>query len=202
MENAARKTSAGRMTKAQRREQLLDTALKIVRREGPDGLTLGSLAVHAGVSKPVAYEHFGTRDGLLIALYTALDRDHVAALRAALAQTGRNSDQTTDLLAETYIRCAADNGPAFYRIGDALSGSEAMETARQEIVSGYVQLFMRALQPHSGLPSAELERRCVGIIGAAEAISVMMLRGGCTEAQATSSLRALISGGYAGAGVS
>ncbi|MFC7557085.1 TetR/AcrR family transcriptional regulator [Pseudoroseomonas wenyumeiae] len=55
-----------RFSKAERRRQLLDTALLIVREEGADRLTLGHLAARAGVSKPVAYDHFGTRSGLLI----------------------------------------------------------------------------------------------------------------------------------------
>ena len=50
-----------RLSKAERRQQLLDTALRIVREEGADRLTLGHLAIRAGVSKPVTYEHFGTR---------------------------------------------------------------------------------------------------------------------------------------------
>ncbi len=33
--------------------------------KGTDALTLGHVAECAGVSKPIAYEHFGTRAGLL-----------------------------------------------------------------------------------------------------------------------------------------
>jgi AcrR family transcriptional regulator len=53
-----------RLPKEQRREQLLDTALAIVREQGTDAITLSYVAERAGVSKPIAYGHFGTRAGL------------------------------------------------------------------------------------------------------------------------------------------
>ncbi len=59
-EPAATKPSSGRLSKAERRCQLLDIALVIIREKGADRLTLGHLAVRAGVSKPITHEHFNT----------------------------------------------------------------------------------------------------------------------------------------------
>ena len=59
------------MPKEQRRIQLLETASAIVRAGGTDALTLAHLAEQAGVTKPIAYEHFGTRAGLPIPPYPA-----------------------------------------------------------------------------------------------------------------------------------
>jgi AcrR family transcriptional regulator len=84
-EPAAQQAASSRLPKAERRRQLLAMALIIVREEGADRLTLGHLATRAGVSKPIAYEHFGTRTGLLAALYKALDAQHTQALQAALS---------------------------------------------------------------------------------------------------------------------
>ena len=66
-------SKAGRLAKPARREQLLDTALTLVREQGTDGLTLATLAEAAGVSRPIVYDHFGTRPELLLALYRQLD---------------------------------------------------------------------------------------------------------------------------------
>ena len=62
-----------RMTREQRTRQLLDVAWALVRGEGTGALTLGRLAEAAGVTKPVAYDHFVTRNGLLAALYDDYD---------------------------------------------------------------------------------------------------------------------------------
>src|SRR3546814_11709245 len=81
MEDAKRK-----LPKAERREQLLETAMTIVREQGTDAMTLGYLAERALVSKPVVYDHFGTRSGMLIALYGRIDERHVTMVRHYLAR--------------------------------------------------------------------------------------------------------------------
>ncbi len=86
--SARRRTApAKKLTKAERRKQLLETAHEIVRDEGTDALTLGYLAERAGVTKPIAYEHFETRAGLLVALYQEIDDRQVASLMDALKRT-------------------------------------------------------------------------------------------------------------------
>ena len=161
----AYKTVPGRLSKAERRRQLLDMALVIVREEGADRLTLGHLAARAGVSKPIPYEHFGTRSGLLIELYKSLDKEQANALREDLRRVQRNLEATADVLAPAYIHCSADTSAEWHAVGAALSGSEAMGAVHQELIDGYVQLFVSALEPHSTLPPDELQRRCVGLIG-------------------------------------
>lgn len=75
---------SARLSKAERRHQLLTTARAIVREEGTDRLSLGHLAERAGVSKPVAYDHFGDRSGLLIALYRWIDTERKNTFRNGL----------------------------------------------------------------------------------------------------------------------
>lgn len=76
-----------------RRQQLLETARLIVREEGADRLTLSHLAVRAGVSKPVTYEHFETRTGLLIELYRWIDTERIAAFRTLMAPEGKSTGE-------------------------------------------------------------------------------------------------------------
>lgn len=185
----------GRLPKAQRRRQLMDTALQIVRDEGADRLTLGYLAERAGVSKPIAYDHFGTRSGLLIELYKSIDAEHADALRAALAAGHRSLEDTAQLLASAYVHCSAETSGEWQAIGAALAGSQEKEAVYQQLLDGYVQLFAAALKPHTALPRAELVRRCVGLIGAGEALSAAMVRGQCREAEAAAAFAALILGG-------
>ncbi|PXX60874.1 TetR family transcriptional regulator [Nocardia tenerifensis] len=72
-------TTSARLSKQDRCEQLLDTASAIVRARGADALTLVTLAEAAGVSRPIVYDHFDTRPGLLLALYRRRDERHPAA---------------------------------------------------------------------------------------------------------------------------
>ncbi len=194
-QGAAERATSRRLSGAERRRHLLDTALLIVREEGADRLTLGHLAARAGVSKPVAYDHFGTRSGLLIELYRRIDTEKVDAFREAMTASKRGPEETVDILAATYIQCTADTTGEFHAVGAALAGSEEKAAVFQELLKHSVQMFVSVLKPHSSLSPAELERRCIGLVGAGEALSTAMVRGNCSEAEAIKAFTSLIQGG-------
>jgi AcrR family transcriptional regulator len=52
------------MTGKERREQLLDVGRTLFAERGYDGTAVEEIALRAGVSKPVVYEHFGGKEGL------------------------------------------------------------------------------------------------------------------------------------------
>jgi AcrR family transcriptional regulator len=195
MHEATGGLASRRLSKAERRRQLLDTALLIVREEGADRLTLGHLAARAGVSKPVAYDHFGTRSGLLIELYRWIDMERVNAFRDAMTTSERSFEETVGVLAVAYIHCAADKTDEFHAVGAALAGSEEKAAVFQELLDNSVQMFVSVLKPHSTLSTAELERRCIGLVGAGEALSAALGRGNCSEAEAAGVFASLIKGG-------
>ena len=191
----SRLISSRRLSAAERRRQLLDTALAIVRDEGADRLTLGHLAARAGVSKPVAYDHFGTRSGLLIELYRWIDTERVNAFRDAMSATRRGFEDTVEVLANAYIHCAADKTDEFHAVGAALAGSEEKAAVFQELLENSVRMFVAVLKPHTSLPAAELEWRCIGLVGAGEALSAALVRSKGDEAEAAAVFAALIKGG-------
>jgi AcrR family transcriptional regulator len=61
--------------RAQTRARLLDAAARIYARRGFDGATLDEIAADAGLTKGAVYDHFGSKEKLLLAL---LD-EHLAA---------------------------------------------------------------------------------------------------------------------------
>ncbi|RCV90175.1 TetR/AcrR family transcriptional regulator [Billgrantia montanilacus] len=166
-----------RLTKAERREQLLETALNIVQREGTDALTLGYLAERAGVSKPIAYEHFGSRAGLLIVLYRQLDQAKADAFVTALKKAPRHLADIAQVVGQAYMECYTDVGPEWHALSAALKGTEEMDAVQQELLDHYVKLYQEALRPYCDFDEESLRLRCVGIIGAGEAISKEMMRG-------------------------
>lgn len=75
-----------RMTRADRRDQLLDTAATIAAERGFDAVTMEGVAARAGVSKALPYTHFGNADALIAALrdreLSLLTRRSIAAVLA------------------------------------------------------------------------------------------------------------------------
>lgn len=116
-------TTRRRMTHGDRRRQLIDTARAIVVDEGADALTLGHLAATAHVSKPVVYDHFGSRSGALLALYEDFDRRQTDTLVAALAEAPSTLAAQLETIAASHVRCVLDHGAELGGVADALSGS-------------------------------------------------------------------------------
>ena len=181
-----------RLPKAQRRGQLLETAAAIVRAEGTDALTLARVAEQAGVTKPVAYEHFGTRTGLLMALYHHFDSLQAAAVADAMSRRGHSLCQVAEILAEAYVDCTLSAGPEFAAISDALSASEEMDGFRQVLRRGYVDQFATALSPFLTMAPAQARLLLVGVIAAADALAQATAAGTCTRDDAVAAVLTLM----------
>ncbi|HEV7305781.1 TetR/AcrR family transcriptional regulator [Ensifer sp.] len=181
-----------KLAKPERRAQLIETAKEILRECGADALTLGHLAERAGVSKPIAYEHFGTREGLLIALSQEIEDRHTAKLSSALAEAPKRLDAVAGIISSVYIDCAVESGEEWQAISGALRGNAEMITTQQQQADDYVALIQAALAPFSTVPDDDLRLRCTGIAGAAEAIGRELIRGRTDEPAASANLAALI----------
>ena len=53
-----------RMSRADRRKQLVGVARELCAAQGFDGVSIEEIAAAAQVSKPVVYEHFGSKEGI------------------------------------------------------------------------------------------------------------------------------------------
>ncbi|WP_410787833.1 TetR/AcrR family transcriptional regulator [Kribbella sp. C-35] len=183
---------AARMAKPARRAQLLDTALTLVRERGTDGLTLVTLADAADVSRPVVYDHFGTRAALLLSLYRLMDEQHRAAVARAIESTA-GAAETARVLSRAYFACATDL-PEFAAVSAALKGDPEAAAAQHQLLAEYVALMVAALTPYSDLTPKALRLRCVGVLGAAEAIAAELNHGRVTAPAAVAALTGLITG--------
>ncbi|MGW6024268.1 TetR/AcrR family transcriptional regulator [Streptomyces sp. NPDC055099] len=187
-------TTSTRLSKQARREQLLNTAVAIVRAQGADGLTLVTLAEAAGVSRPIVYDHFGTRPGLLLALYRRLDERHRAAVAQALQEAAPTAEEVARVISTAYFACATDM-PEVGAISAALKGNPEMEAVQREMLDSYTELMATALLPHSDLAPEALQLRCVGVLGAAEALAAELNQGRVSADEAVTALTDLIRGG-------
>ncbi|MFG2276891.1 TetR/AcrR family transcriptional regulator [Streptomyces chartreusis] len=160
-----------RLTREQRRAQLLDTALAIVREEGADVLTLARVAEEAGVSKPIAYEHFATRTGLLTALYRRIDQQQTEAAAAALETQAHSLTETARVLTEAYVDCVLHIGKEFGTVTAALTSIAGTESLLREGRERYAELYLRAVERFTPLAKSEGMPLMLGVIGATEALA-------------------------------
>lgn len=99
-----------RLSRSDRNAQLIEVSWALVRAEGADALTLGRLAEHAGVAKPVVYSHFASRAELLAALFTEFDARQAAMLEESLDSAPMTVRGRAKAIADSYVGCALAQG--------------------------------------------------------------------------------------------
>src|SRR3954452_20397218 len=79
------------MSRADRERQMLDIAEEVFAEQGYRA-SMDDIAERVGVSKPMLYEYFGSKDGLLSACVARIRTDLYAATQEAVAQAGSPED--------------------------------------------------------------------------------------------------------------
>lgn len=190
MEDQQQRTSRGqrrRLSRDDRRRQLVDVAWRLVRDEGTEALTLGRLAEHAGVTKPVVYDHFGDRTGLLTTLYREFDERQTALMDAALQTSESTLTDRASVIASAYIECVLVQGRDIPGVIAALAGSPALAQVKREGEAAFLDRCTSALAPFAGggtLTRASLR----AMLGAAEALAAAATVGEVTAQQAEQEL--------------
>ncbi len=82
---------APRMRREDRERQLLDVAEAVFAEHGYQETTMELIAGEAGITKPVIYDHFGSKENLLIAVVARAREDLLASTSTALAAIPKGS---------------------------------------------------------------------------------------------------------------
>ena len=181
-------SSRRRLTREARYRQLIAAGWELVRNEGMDALTLGRLATHARVAKPVVYDHFKTRNGLIAALYLDFDKRQEAIIDAAIAASADTLDARAKVIASTYVDCVLAQAREIPGIVGALAGAPELEQVRRECADAFREKCRRVLSPFAARRRLSA-LRIRSVLGAAEALSYAAASGDISAAQAKSELR-------------
>ena len=78
-----------RIGRAQREQQILDAALAVFSERGFQNASMDAVAERVGVTKPVLYTHFGSKDGLLLACIARARAELLEVTTTAAASADR-----------------------------------------------------------------------------------------------------------------
>jgi AcrR family transcriptional regulator len=177
-----------RLPRQERYRQLIETAWRVVREAGSDALTLGTLAEQAGVAKPVVYDHFATRNGLLAALYGEFDTQQHALIDAAMQASEATLASRASVIAGSYVDCVLAQGRELPGVRAALAGAPELEAIKRESESAFLEKCRDLLAPFA--PGKDITAAGLRAMqGAAEALSDAAAAGDITPAQAKQELR-------------
>ncbi len=190
-QEAGRRPYAARMPAEERREQLLDAALRTAVDQGFAAVTMERVARAAGVTRPVVYGLFADRAALLAALLGRETQRARAALAPALPPVpalGEDVDPTELLVASlrAYLR-AASEAPDTWRLvlfpaeGAPPELQAAVTTSREEALEQIRRLLAwgvaagRPASAPAGAGSLDVELFARMLVGLAEGAARMVL---------------------------
>jgi AcrR family transcriptional regulator len=94
-----------RLAPEERRRQIIAVAGKLITKRGVDRLQLTDVATAAGITRPVVYKHFRTRQALVMAVL----EDFEAALRARFVECATESmPGTLDAITRVFVDAVCD----------------------------------------------------------------------------------------------
>jgi AcrR family transcriptional regulator len=181
------------MASHQRRRALLDVATEIVGRSGWSALTMKGLAMDAGVSRQLVYDHFEDGAGLLLSTIRHLFEGSYQATREVLRL---ETDDVSSTVLEAY-RIFLEMPAAQRRALRALSGGfvpdrpetrKAIALMREQIFALWIPYGQR----QTGLPERELRPRVWMLNAAAWGLADLVDDGTVSEEEAAEMLAQLV----------
>lgn len=117
-----------RMPRAQRRNQLLELATRVFSEKGYQATSMDDIAAAAGVTKPVLYQHFNSKESLYIEVLDIIAESMLEEMRALGEFEGDTSSRVRSGLQRFYRSVAKDNSLRLF------TGHEVISAAVQERV--------------------------------------------------------------------
>jgi AcrR family transcriptional regulator len=139
------------MTRADRREHLLDVAAELITTRGLDAVTMEGVAAAAGVSKGLGYAYFENSDDLLTAL---LQRELTAFERrgeVAVVQATGFEDRIRAAV-RTWFDMIAERGQLLGVLLQASRVQQALEPHRNEYYGRIEAYYGRLAERELGVP--------------------------------------------------
>ena len=162
------------MPRELREQQILDVAGHVFARGGYHGASMDEMAKLAGVSKPMLYAYFGSKEQLYVAYIDRTGRELVERLIAADPQHERPSERLRLVIAEV-LSFVEEHGDGWKVLFSELSASrplaEHVAGLRGQIVAEVRRMLQRVGAPGTGLPPTAADGVAHAIVGAGESLA-------------------------------
>jgi AcrR family transcriptional regulator len=122
----------GRVPRAVREEQLLRIAKRLFAARGYQGTSIEDIARAAGVTRPIVYDHFGSKDGIYLACVRRARNELEQGFTDAVSASDDPGEQLWGGI-NAYFEFIERDGPAWdvlFGPGTAVAGPAAKEVTR------------------------------------------------------------------------
>jgi AcrR family transcriptional regulator len=166
------------MPRELRRRQVVAAALEVFSSVGYHAASMDDIAVRAGVSKPVVYQHFPSKLELYLAILDAGIEDLIAAARTALSSTTDNAVRVRNMV-NAYFDFVADDSGAFRVVFESdLSNEPAVRERAEAAEAELARLSADVIAGDTGLSHDEALLIATGTLGTVQVAALRWLRDG------------------------
>jgi AcrR family transcriptional regulator len=159
------------MPRAEREDAMLRAAGSAFARHGFHGASMDAIAAAAGISKPMLYSYFGSKQGLYAAYVERSGRALMTAMREA-APVEAPAAERLEAGARAFFDYVDENRTSWavlYNEAAAQGGPLAAEVAA--LRARLVDMVVRALEPGRGRGSGSVQAFAHAFVGAGESLA-------------------------------
>jgi AcrR family transcriptional regulator len=154
-----------RLSRSDRRAQLLGAAREVFAAQGYHAAAMDDIAERAGVSKPVLYQHFPGKLELYRALLASSADDLVDRVRAAITATSDNRERVAAAVS-AYFDFVADDRAAHRLVFESdLRGEPEAAAVLDGVLTRCIDLVAAAVTADAGLDEPRARLLAVGLVG-------------------------------------
>lgn len=154
-----------RLPRRARRTQLLSAALEVFVAQGYHGAAMDDIAVRAGVSKPVLYQHFPGKLELYLALLDRSCDEIIEATRLALASTEDNKQRVAATMQAFFGYVARDEGAFRLVFESDLTNDPLVRERVDRVTIACADLIAPLIRDDTGLPAPHAQLLAVSLVG-------------------------------------
>lgn len=140
-------------------------ALDVFVEQGYHSASMDEIAVRAGVSKPVLYQHFPGKLDLYTALVSTAVDTVIEGVRDALASTHDNS-QRVQATIQLWFDCVADQEKAFRLVFESdMTSDPEVRNLVERVTTDSASAIAEVIVEDTGLPEAAAQLLAAGLVG-------------------------------------
>lgn len=157
-----------RLPRHQRRASLLDAASEVFTARGFHATAMDDIAEAAGVSKPVLYQHFGSKLDLYLALLDASCATLVEAVRHALVATDHNADRVAATVTAFFDLVSSAHGEFRLVFESDLTGNALVQERLERVNDEIADLIAAVIVEDTALPPQQSKLLAISLVGTAQ----------------------------------
>jgi AcrR family transcriptional regulator len=165
---AAARPRGGRLPRKARRAQLLESALEVFAAHGYHAAAMDDIAVRAGVSKPVLYQHFPGKLDLYLALLEVSCDTIIDNCREALLSTQDNKQRVAATMDVFFDYVASETGAFRLVFESDLTNEPNVREQVERVTTECAELITQVIAEDTGLPAEASHLLAVALVGMAQ----------------------------------